>query len=224
MEDMKGISSLYNDRPDKENLRIKFPSYKTNGVKFNADDNLHGHKCFRMSGGEVEVYPPGLNSTTKYYVHLETKIGISGKPERCVNADANGCGGVGSCVYCDICKNMGGTLRNFVQILEKDKPMTCTAKGLPAGKYKSISLRVCLPTKNELLPFLDQNTNRAEQLWNLFVSSRARAGKIPLVITARLFDHPINQLSKKELYGLIRESKTGMIACHRIYATVSQKK
>lgn len=209
--------------PSKENLRIKFPSYKSDGVKFTAEKNAQGHKCFRMSGGEVEVFPPGLNGTAKYYVHVETKIGINGKPERCVNADANGCGGIGSCVHCDICKNMGGTLKNFVQILEKDEPVKCNSEGLPPGKYKNISLRVCLPTKNELLPFLDQNTNRAEQLWNLFVSSRARAGKIPLVITARLFDRPINKIPKKELYDLIRGSKTGMIGCHRIYATVSQR-
>ncbi|VDK47783.1 unnamed protein product [Gongylonema pulchrum] len=97
-----------------------------------------------------------MNGTAKYYVHLETKIGISGKPERCVNADADGCGGIGSCVHCDICTNMGGALKNFVQILEKDEPVKCNAEGLAPGKYKNISLRVCLPTKNELLPFLDQ--------------------------------------------------------------------
>jgi hypothetical protein len=37
-------------------------------------------------------------------------------------------------------------------------------------------LRVCLPSKKELLPFFDQNANRAEQLWEFFVSSRARGG------------------------------------------------
>lgn len=212
-----------NAGPSKENIRIRFPSYKSPGVKFTAEQNPDGHKCFRMSGGEVEVFSPGLNGSAKYYVHFETKIGINGKPERCINADKDGCGGIGSCIHCDICKNMGGQFKNFVQILEKDQPVKCSADGLPPGKYKNISLRVCLPTKNELLPFLDQNTNRAEQLWNLFVSSRARGGKIPLVITSRLFDRPINKLSKKELYELIRGNKAGLIGCHRIYATISQR-
>lgn len=45
---------------------------------------------------QFQVYPPGLNATAKYYIYLETKIGINGKPERCVNADPDGCGGVGS--------------------------------------------------------------------------------------------------------------------------------
>ncbi|VIO89351.1 Uncharacterized protein BM_BM2577 [Brugia malayi] len=212
-----------NTGPTKENLRIKFPSYKSDGVKFTAEKNSFGHECFRMSGGEVEVYPPGLNGSAKYYIHLETKIGIHGKAERCINADPYGCGGVGSCVYCDICKSMGGAFKNFVQILEKDQAAKCDEDGIAPGKYKNLSLRVCLPTKDELLPFLDQNKSRAEQLWNLFVTSRARAGRIPLVITARLFDHPINNLSKKELIELVRDTKTGMIACHQIYATASQR-
>ncbi|VDK33426.1 unnamed protein product [Anisakis simplex] len=42
------------------------------------------------------VFPPGLDGNSKYYVHLETRIGIHGKPERCVNADKEGCGGIGS--------------------------------------------------------------------------------------------------------------------------------
>ncbi|KHN77643.1 hypothetical protein Tcan_15140 [Toxocara canis] len=228
--------------PSKENLRIKFPSYKSPGVKFTEEKNEHGNKCFRMSGGKVEVFPPGLDGGLKYYVHVETRIGIHGKPERCVNADRDGCGGIGSCVHCDICKNMGGALKNFVQIFQKDKPAKCNEEGLPAGTYDDLSLRVCLPTKNELLPFLDQNSNRAEQLWDLFVSSRARSGnsnraeqlwdlfvssrarsgEIPLVIAARLFDRPINKLSKKELNDLLHGSKAGMIGCHWIYATVAQ--
>ncbi|VDK87571.1 unnamed protein product, partial [Litomosoides sigmodontis] len=150
------VTTFKKEGPSNENLRIKFPSYKSDGVKFTAEKNSFDHKCFRMSGGEVEVYPPGLNATAKYYIYLETKIGINGKPERCVNADPDGCGGVGSCVYCDICKSMGGALKNFVQILEKGEVAKCNADGIAPGKYKNLSLRVCLPTKNELLPFLDQ--------------------------------------------------------------------
>lgn len=59
-----------------------------------------------------------------------------------------------------------------------------------------------------------------QNLCNTFFFSFQR---IPLVITARLFDHPINNLSRKQLIELVRDTKTGMIACHRIYATVSQR-
>ncbi|EFP10243.1 hypothetical protein GCK72_024925 [Caenorhabditis remanei] len=208
--------------PKKDTLLIKFPSYKTAGVQFHEEISENGHKCFRMSGGKVEVYAPGLDGSKKYYVHLETRIGIHGKPERCVNADSNGCGGIGSCVHCDICHTMGGSLKNFVQIFQADKPAQCSSKGLPAGSYTDLSLRVCLPTKNELLPFLDQNASRAEQLWDLFVSSRARSGEIPLVIAARLFDRPINNMDAKSLNTLLHDTKEGMIGCHWIYATVSQ--
>ncbi|EPB77866.1 hypothetical protein ANCCEY_03042 [Ancylostoma ceylanicum] len=68
-----------------------------------------------------------------------------------------------------------------------------------------------------------KNASRAEQLWDLFVSSRARSGEIPLVIAARIFNRPINQLSPKEMNDLLHDSKDGMIGCHWIYATVSQQ-
>ncbi|VDM60647.1 unnamed protein product [Angiostrongylus costaricensis] len=209
--------------PKKENLLIKFPSYKTTGVQFHEETNSQGHKCFRMSGGRVDIYPPGLSGLKKYYVHLETRIGIHGKPERCVNADKNGCGGIGSCVHCDICETMGGSLKNFVQIFQGNRPAQCSKEGLKPGSYTDLSLRVCLPTKNELLPFLDQNASRAEQLWDLFVSSRARSGEIPLVIAARIFDRPINHLSPKEMNDILHNTKEGMIGCHWIYATISQQ-
>ncbi|KAF7632937.1 hypothetical protein Mgra_00007639 [Meloidogyne graminicola] len=206
--------------PNKNNMLIKFPSYKSTGVNFKEETDSAGHKCFQMSGGKVEVNPPGLDGSKKYYVHVETRIGIHGKPERCVNPDKDNCGGIGSCVHCDICKTMGGSLKSFIQILKGNKPAECSASGLPAGTYDDLSLRVCLPTKEELLPFLDQNSSRAEQLWDIFISSRARSGEIPLVIAARIFDRPINKLSIKELNDALHGSKHGMIGCHWIYATV----
>ncbi|KAL3103202.1 hypothetical protein niasHS_002388 [Heterodera schachtii] len=206
--------------PKKENLIIKFPSYKSTGVAFKEEKDDAGHKCFQMGGGKVEVYAPGLDGNKKYYVHVETRIGIHGKPERCVNPDKEGCGGIGSCVHCDICQTIGG-FRQFIQIFKGDKPAECSAKGLPPGTYDNLSLKVCLPSKDELLPFLDQNSSRAEQLWDVFVSSRARSGgEIPLVIAARIFDRPINKLSIKELNDALHNTKKGMIGCHWIYATV----
>jgi hypothetical protein len=83
-------------------------------VNFKEEKDDAGHKCFQMSGGKVEViftmafallitnwknkqvYPPGLDGSKKYYVHVETRIGIHGKPERCVNPDKDNCGGIGS--------------------------------------------------------------------------------------------------------------------------------
>uniref|UniRef100_A0A0K0EU20 Uncharacterized protein n=2 Tax=Strongyloides TaxID=6247 RepID=A0A0K0EU20_STRVS len=208
--------------PSKENTLIKFPSYKSPGVKFEEIINANGNKCFKLSGGKVEVFGKGLDGNKKYYVHLETRIGIHGKPERCVNADADGCGGIGSCVHCDICKNMGGALKNFVEILQGGQPAKCHSEGLPKGSYDDLSLKVCLPSKKELLPFLDENSTRAQQLWDLFVSSRSKSGEIPLVVAARLFDRPINKLTTKELNDALHGKKIGMVGCHWIYATISQ--
>uniref|UniRef100_A0A915NAJ2 Uncharacterized protein n=1 Tax=Meloidogyne javanica TaxID=6303 RepID=A0A915NAJ2_MELJA len=77
-------------------MLIKFPSYKSTGVNFKEETDSAGHKCFQMSGGKVEVNQPGLDGSKKYYVHVETRIGIHGKPERCVNPDKDNCGGIGS--------------------------------------------------------------------------------------------------------------------------------
>uniref|UniRef100_A0A914M5C8 Uncharacterized protein n=1 Tax=Meloidogyne incognita TaxID=6306 RepID=A0A914M5C8_MELIC len=73
----------------------------------------------------------------------------------------------------------------------------------------------------QMLQFTQINSSRAEQLWDIFISSRARSGgEIPLVIAARIFDRPINKLSIKELNDALHGSKKGMIGCHWIYATV----
>jgi len=206
--------------PKKENLLIKFPSYKMSGVKFEEEKNASGNKCYRLSGGIVKVSAPGLESSKKYYVHLETRIGINGKPEKCMNADSNGCGGIGSCVHCDICHNTGG-LKDFVQIFQKNEPAKCGTENMPAGDYDDLSLRVCLPTKNEMLQFLDKDPKRAEEIWKFLMNSRGKAGEMPLVIAARLFDRPINKLSAAELNDAIHGSKEGMIGCHWIYLTIT---
>jgi hypothetical protein len=47
--------------------------------------------------------------------------------------------------------------------------------------------------------------------------------EIPLVIAARIFDRPINGLDSRALNDALHGSKTGMIGCHWLYATVSQQ-
>uniref|UniRef100_A0A1I8AW70 Uncharacterized protein n=1 Tax=Meloidogyne hapla TaxID=6305 RepID=A0A1I8AW70_MELHA len=144
--------------------------------------------CSPSSGWIFWSFEKSLDGSKKYYVHVETRIGIHGKPERCVNPDKDNCGGIGSCVHCDICKTMGGSLKSFIQIFKGNKPAECSAQG---KKY---------------------NSSRAEQLWDIFISSRARSGgEIPLVIAARIFDRPINKLSIKELNDALHGSKKGMI-------------
>lgn len=34
----------------------------------------------------------------------------------------------GSCVHCDICKNYGGNLRDFVQIYQGNRPAQCSSR------------------------------------------------------------------------------------------------
>lgn len=207
--------------PVPSNLRIKFPSYKSPGVKFMQESDSKGRTCFALSGGSVEVFPPGLDGTKKYYVHLEMRFGIHGKPERCLNADENGCGGIGSCVYCDICTN-AEDYRNFVQIYQGGVPARCDSAGLAPGSHTDLALRVCLPNEHELLPLVDKNVQRAQQIMDIVVSTRARSGKIPVVIAARLFDRPINNIPMNALNDMLFGSKMGMIGCHYIYATATR--
>jgi hypothetical protein len=83
-------------------------------------------------------------------------------------------------VHCDICRTMGGNLRNFVQIYQKDAPAKCNVQGFPPGEYNDLSLRVCLPTKNELLPFLDQVKANFKSL-NLFLECESCSTTLGLV-------------------------------------------
>lgn len=57
-------------------------------------------------------------------------------------------------VHCDICKTLNG-LKNFVQFYKKNEPAKCSIEGFASGNYEDLSLRVCLPSKSDLLPFLD---------------------------------------------------------------------
>uniref|UniRef100_A0A0N5AQU0 Macro domain-containing protein n=1 Tax=Syphacia muris TaxID=451379 RepID=A0A0N5AQU0_9BILA len=224
-------------RPSPENIRIKFPSYKTPGVKFLQESDAQGRTCFIMSGGNVEVFPPGLDGNKRYYVHLEIRFGIHGKPEKCLNANADGCGGIVlsvifmaeqdfiNCtysVYCDICNIAGDSYRKFVQIYKGGQPAQCNLVSFAPGIKNDVSLRVCLPNENELLPLLDKNVQRAQQIMDIAVSTRAKAGKIPVVIAARLFDRPINNIPMSTLNDMLFGSKTGMIGCHYIYATATK--
>lgn len=47
---------------------------------------------------------------------------------------------------------------------------------MAAGDYDDLSLRVCLPSKNEMLAFLDKDTKRAEEIWKFLMNSRGKAG------------------------------------------------
>lgn len=91
---------------------------------------------------------------------------------KCSHADKEGCGGLGSwyancvnlahkvlhfcSVYCDICDiARQPNVQKIVQLFRQEKPYQCDPQGLEAGAYDDISLKICIPTKEQLLPFFD---------------------------------------------------------------------
>ena len=91
-------------------------------------------------------------------------------------------------VHCDICHSMGGNFRNFIQIYKNNEPAKCNAESFAPGSYDDLALRVCLPTKNELLPFLDQvislivSWNRIGNRWSNKNVEKRDYGVTPLII------------------------------------------
>ncbi|KAH7709943.1 Protein C34E7.4 [Aphelenchoides avenae] len=171
-------------------------------------------------GGQVEV-PKGLDGSKKYYVHVETRLGFNGKPMKCSHADKDGCGGLGSCVYCDICDiARQPNVQKIVQLYRKDCPYQCDPQGLDAGVYDDVSLKICIPTKEQLLPFFDPDRHKAESIWDAHIKNPSAIGKVELMLAARVFDRPINNLTMKGLNDALYGSKEGMIGCHWIQAVI----
>lgn len=208
--------------PLEKNLLLKFASYKSLGTFVEPVKNdSSGHNCIRIKNATVEIFPPGLDAQKKYHVHLETRIGLRNKPEKCIRADKNGCGGFGSCVHCDICDTLGKNLSNIVTIQKQEKTVTCNSLNFSPGSHKDISLKICLPTIKDFFSIIDPNPKNAENILKVFATTRnISMTKIPLVILAKFFNQNINNLTSDELNDVLFYSKKGMIGCHMLFATI----
>lgn len=189
---------------------IAFPSMQDAPVT--RDTSLPGN-CYRMTG------PIKVNRAIKgkLYAYVEVKNGTSAPPSECRNVQPDGCKGIGSCVYCDLCGDFKKLSNNEVRVeLKKGGQFNC-AKGLERGTYEDTSFIFSVPPLKEFLKTLNIDRNT----WNQFA---AQGQAQTAFMTYYLFENdPINNLTRQELKKKI-DKLDGVIGCHKLVMDVSSVK
>ncbi|GMR32563.1 hypothetical protein PMAYCL1PPCAC_02758, partial [Pristionchus mayeri] len=163
----------------KWNRKIEFEGGNgSNGPKLEEVDGRNG--CFSI-GGSVNVLE---EFSGNFSIYLEIRRSASSLPERCVKQGVDGCGGVGSCLYCDACSSFGSIGVN-AQLLLNGKRIEC-ADGLRPGVYDDLKLHFCLPDVDEIL---ETQGLTKKTLLSLIQSEDGNAlGSLPLFATVFIFD------------------------------------
>ena len=202
------VLQVINQRPCKSkagpNEIIRFPDSTQAPLK---PDPSKGEGCYSIQGPIVVKKDIECN----LQVYVEIKFGTKGAPQPCKNQDSNGCGGVGSCVYCEICdqaKNIEKTSKGMVHIESTDGSSLFSKKGIKAGTYNNAKISFCLPTKDEAMKALDGDSFLEEYL----------AQKNVFSVEMKVVNKPINKWSAKQLQDIGHDE---LIGCQRIVGTVS---
>jgi len=149
-----------------------------------------------------------------FQAYIETKYGTKAPAEKCKGADNNNCGGVGSCVYCNICNGWKNITKKTSATIHldtgSDKKFDCE-KGVDKGNYTDGKLTFCMSTKKEFL----QSQNMGEDFWNQYVAD----GRL-FFVTIYTFNEPVNRLSTSELQQIATPDNEKVVGCHRMVGTV----
>jgi len=188
------------------NELIRFPSIDKAPLVPDPD-----HPGCYIATGTVPVRKD-LKGSLQTYVQIRT--GSKSPIEKCVKADSDGCGGVGSCVYCGVCASVQEAQKKTsasIAVLENGKAIDCE-NGLKAGNHTNIQIRICPPTKPE---FLDVE-GIDEEAWN-----QNGEGGHTVFVTVYIFNKPVNKLSNTELQKIATDDSDQTIGCHRFVGTIS---
>jgi len=190
--------------------KIRFPNSEQAPL---IPDTQKGEGCYVING-QVTVLQ-AITGTVQIYA--ETRYGMDSEPADCENADNNGCGGVGSCVYCDACsniKNINEKTSGLVRLeTDNGKSLDCE-NGLKAGNYSNVRISFCMPTKNDFL----KHENLDESIWNEY----AKKGRLFSAILY-VFNQKVNQLDKAALQKMARPNGKEVIGCHKLIGSVFEK-
>jgi len=195
----------YNIKNGKEAIRFS-DSSKASIVQ----DPSRGEGCYKLVGNVKVSYP----IRGKLNIYVESKNGTAAEPVECRNAGADGCGGIGSCVYCDACNSIKRDSRNKVQLTSNGQDLDCN-RGLDVGEYPNVVLSFCLPSLDDFL----KSQNIARSAWDEVIGPH---GTTVFEIVNIFQDTPINTYSKEQL----KEAKlkqTGLIGCHKLVLNLSSK-
>jgi len=184
-------------------------------IRFSAIDNApleadtkKGPGCY-LIGGTASVRKE-IKGTVQAYV--AQRSGIKAPREKCTGADQANCGGVGSCVYCDICsdKDLEKTSRGLVHVEQGGKSLDC-ANGIKEGNYTDIKISFCTMTRKQF--------KEAEGIDDDILNQNGEQGH-SFFLTMYLFNKAINTLSSAELEKIAHDDSSEVIGCHRIVGNV----
>lgn len=192
-------------KSSQSNERIRFSAINKAPL---VKDESRGEGCYTIQG-PVTVRKQ-IKGTVQAYV--EARSGIKAPIEKCAKADSNGCGGIGSCVYCNMCSTQKEMEKSgFVRIDSGSKYLNCDS-GIEPGNYTDIKLSFCMPTKKE---FLDAE-GMDEEMWNQNTDENGHT----FVVTTYIFAKAVNQLSTSELQKIATDTSDQVIGCHKLIGTV----
>ncbi|KAF7632938.1 hypothetical protein Mgra_00007640 [Meloidogyne graminicola] len=231
-------------RPDKSKWERK--------VEFEAGNEKEGPKlipranetnCYSI-GGKVTVYSE-FKGEFSIYLELRSSANKKQVPEQCNNRREDGCGGFGSCLYCDACQTLETNKELKAQLLLNGKPISCGEIVKP-GTYENMELAFCLPNADEML----KSQGLTKETFRSLIQSDGgnNIHSLGVFATIYVFDRDVRKLmqtqqkveavyrkSKKSLFrdeplppdvywslpfnSLIKEQRA-FVVCHKIFGNV----
>ncbi|KAI1730860.1 hypothetical protein Ddc_03579 [Ditylenchus destructor] len=202
--------------------------------------------CYSI-GGRVTVYSEFKGDFSVYF-ELRSSANKKQVPESCSNQLPDGCGGFGSCLYCDACQTLNSTKGVKAQLLLNGNPISC-GDGLKPGTYDNLQLVFCLPETDDILKSQGLTTDTFKSLIQSEDAQNLRT--LGIFATIYVFDTDVRKLMQTQIkvenvyrksmrslfrdeplpsdvyYSLpfnqlIKEQRV-FVACHKIYGNIKIK-
>ncbi|CAJ0571691.1 unnamed protein product, partial [Mesorhabditis spiculigera] len=168
--------------------------------------NLEQKGCYSIQG-QVNVHED-ITENLLIYLSVSTTGDTSKPPEVCRDAGEDGCGGIGSCLYCRPCESLG-TLSEILgaELVVDGKIMGC--EPLKKGHYEDVELRFCLPDIKRIMEWQGISESALERILATSGVDASGAPKLSLFVTVYVFDKNVTSLlqSQRRLEAKIREQK-----------------
>ncbi|KAI6222598.1 hypothetical protein M3Y95_00910600 [Aphelenchoides besseyi] len=200
--------------------------------------------CYSI-GGQVKVFQE-FKGEFSIYLELRSTASKTQVPESCQKQRPDGCGGFGSCLYCNACKTLSESKGVNAQLLLDGKPINC-GDSLKPGTYEDLELVFCLPELDDILQ--SQGLSR-ESFKNLVQSEDGKSLRsMGIFATIYIFDTDVSKKMaiqqkieaayRKDVrsffnneplppekywampFNLMIKEKKVFVACHKLYGNLS---
>ncbi|CAJ0951024.1 unnamed protein product, partial [Mesorhabditis belari] len=225
------------------NRKIEFESGQ--GFKGAQLVKLNQNGCYSIQG-KVTIHED-ITDNLLIYLSVSTMGDVNRPPEVCRDSASDGCGGIGSCLYCRPCESLGSLSEILgAQLVVDGKIMGC--EPLKQGDYENVELRFCLPDIKKIMEWQGISEAALDRILATTAVDASGAPKLSLFVTVYIFDRDVTPLlkSQRRLETKLREQKkiafddqleaktywnlpfnqmikkqTGYVGCHKLYGTVT---